>query len=269
MKKSLKILGILLTLCAIYSEAYAAAPTVVQVIPGNYNTNSSLTSVATSSSIHITINDDLSVCGFTEDSGIAGLMSISGQGANGLTWTKRQQFNTTSNVGAVMYTATATSTGQTIVAMNRANTNATHNSFDFFEFSNDGGFGNTSGSTNTTGAPTVNLTTTAADSLVIGCIGDWSAAAGASTWRTGFGSFTKSTDYDGSTVGDYSIHEGYHPDATTASTQAVGVTIPASEKYTIMALEIKAAASTGPAAKVVGKLWAWANLWANGNLRIY
>lgn len=93
------------------------------------------------------------------------------------------------------------------------------------------------------GAPTLNITPTQANSAIMVSIGDWAAVAGAPTWRTGAGAFTSTTELAGDAT-TYSARGGYHADAGAIAAYAVGVTLPAGETYSIIALEIKGVAGS-------------------------
>ena len=92
------------------------------------------------------------------------------------------------------------------------------------------------------GAPTLNLTTTQANSAIVVANGDWSATDGASrTWRTNAGALTEKT-YDFQSA-QFTVYGGYHADAGAIATYAVGLSAPGAQKYSIAAVEVKGAAS--------------------------
>lgn len=116
------------------------------------------------------------------------------------------------------------------------------------------------------GAPTLNLTTTAANSAVVVASTDWNAVDGASrTWRTNAGALTE-TSYNYSS-GRFTGYAGYHPNAGAAGTYAVGLSAPAGQLFGIVAVEIKRAA---PQTVVLnsGTTWSVPADWNSSNNKI-
>jgi hypothetical protein len=103
-----------------------------------------------------------------------------------------------------------------------------------------------SASTNTTGAPSLDITTTQANSALVVIVADWSVQDGSSrTWRT-VNSITPTSGngYEltyGVTTG-YIVYACYYPDAGAIGTKTVGLSAPTGQTYTIAALEIKGTA---------------------------
>ena len=90
------------------------------------------------------------------------------------------------------------------------------------------------------GAPTLNLTTTAATSAVVVVNADWNAVDGDGsnrTWRTNAGTFSEQTYFRDSSK--YAVYGGHHLDAGAATTYAVGLSAPTGQKYSIIAVEVK------------------------------
>jgi hypothetical protein len=107
-----------------------------------------------------------------------------------------------------------------------------------------------SAKTNTTGAPSLNITTTQDNSAIVVVVGDWSAADGASrTWRT-VNSITPTSGngYELSYSNEapsYTIYVAYYPDAGAAGSKTVGLSAPTGQQYAIVALEVKGTAGGG------------------------
>lgn len=92
-----------------------------------------------------------------------------------------------------------------------------------------------SSQTNGSGAPSLNLATTRADSLIVVANGDFSASSGARTWRAGAGALTETT-YD--TNANMTAYGGYHASAGAAGTYVVGLTLPTPQTFSIVAVEV-------------------------------
>lgn len=105
-----------------------------------------------------------------------------------------------------------------------------------FTFRGSSGIG-ASSSTNTTGAPSLNLTTIGSQSAIVVISADWNALSSARTWRTGAGALTESAyTY---TAGQYTIYAGFHANAGAPGTYTVGLSAPAGQQYSIGAIEVK------------------------------
>lgn len=85
-------------------------------------------------------------------------------------------------------------------------------------------------------APTLNLTTTTPNSAILVANADFTAGTGSRTWRTGAGALTETTFAN--VAAAYTAYGGYHADAGSIGTYAVGLTAP-SQTYSIAAVEIK------------------------------
>jgi hypothetical protein len=92
-----------------------------------------------------------------------------------------------------------------------------------------------SSKTNGSGAPTLNITTTRPNSMIVVANVDFAVGTGARTWRTGAGALTETT-YSAAT--NMTVYGGYHADAGPAGTYAVGLSLPTGQTYSIAAVEI-------------------------------
>lgn len=153
-----------------------------------------------------------------------------------LTWTQRQVNSTSGNVWNAMWTAVA-DTARTIIVTFALGAGTTNWGGDV-QVWRTALVGTSTKVTGGSGAPTLNITTTAANSAIAVAIGDWAAVAGAPTWRTNAGTFTSTFELAGDAT-TYSARGGYHADAGAIGTYAVGVTAPTGETYSIIALEIQ------------------------------
>lgn len=85
--------------------------------------------------------------------------------------------------------------------------------------------------------PTVNITTTTANSAIVVANDDWSAVDGAArVWRTNAGALTETTY--ATNVGLQTFYGGYHADAGPVGTYAVGLSAPAGQTYSLAAVEV-------------------------------
>lgn len=89
----------------------------------------------------------------------------------------------------------------------------------------------------TSGTPSLNLTTTTPDSMIVVVNGDWVPVDGAArAWLTNAGALTETT-YS-FTAGTVTAYGGYHASAGPVGTYAVGLSAPAGQKYSIAAVEV-------------------------------
>jgi hypothetical protein len=103
---------------------------------------------------------------------------------------------------------------------------------------NDNGYGS--------GAPSVNITTTQANSAIVVANGDWNAYSGSSrVWRTNAGTLTEQSYYYDTFPNLYTAYGGYHADAGSIGTYAVGLSSPSNQRYGIVAVEVKGESSSG------------------------
>jgi hypothetical protein len=93
-------------------------------------------------------------------------------------------------------------------------------------------------------APSLDITTTAANSAIVVFCADWNAADGASrTWRTvnsitpTSGNGYELTYFRNSS--QYTVYIGYYPDAGAAGVKTVGLSAPTTMKASIVAVEVK------------------------------
>lgn len=113
-----------------------------------------------------------------------------------------------------------------------------------------------SAKTNTTGAPSLSITTTQNNSAVVVIVGDWNSADGASrTWRT-VNSITPTAGngYERTYYRDsarYTVYLAYYPDVGSAGSKTVGLSAPSGQQYAIIALEVKGTASGGSTSRPI------------------
>lgn len=169
-------------------------------------------------------------------------------GGTGLTWTLQQEVTATPTsdwCAAYVWTAVATTAETFTLSVARSGT-AVAWGWICLRWSGSDGVGASSKTNVSGGAPSLGLTTTAANSAI--CVGnsDWNAIDGASrTWRTVNGAAATEQSYfrSGTT---YAAYSGRHNDAGAAGAQTVGLSAPAGQKYSIVAVEVLGTSGGSP-----------------------
>jgi hypothetical protein len=181
-------------------------------------------------SFAVQTGDVLVAYGMTEDS--PNSLSVSG---GSLTWTQQQLVNTSNYGRAYIWTATASSSTSITVTFTRSGSGQYGG--DVLVFRGSGGIG-ASSKTNTTGAPSLALTTTQSNSAIVVASVDWNAVSGSGrTWRTGAGTLTETTYATDPAHGTF--YGGYHANAGAAGSKTVGLSAPSGQQYAIVAVEVK------------------------------
>jgi hypothetical protein len=219
-----------------------AYPTFVSETQTVFNT---VTTPKTTASISVNNGDIIVACGVIEGQASSTSDSINVSGGS-LTWTKNQWVKVANNTYVLVASTTATSTTSITVSFTHVgNTASLWFGGSAFVFRDSNGIG-ASNKTNSTGAPSMTLTTTQTNSAIVYVSGDWAAADGTTplrTWRT-INSVTP-------TIGNglerayfrdashYALYIGYWSDVGGAGSKTVGLSAPGSETYSIAAIEVK------------------------------
>ena len=157
-------------------------------------------------------------------------------GGTGLSWTLRQSVNVSGYGFTAAWTAKATAAETFTLSMTAPGTATYKWGFNCLRFADASGIG-ASVKINTTGAPSLGITTTQDDSAIVVVNNDWDAIDGSSrSWRTGAGAFIEKT-YE-LISGTYTIYGGYHAAAGAVGLKTVGLSAPAAQKYALIAVEI-------------------------------
>lgn len=209
----------------------ATPPTFIQVYLGATPSTTSPKTV----SITVAVGDTLVAYGSTADSTTT---LSTPTGGTGITWTLQSSVvGFTNSANCYMWTAVM-ATAQTFT-FSLTRTGSASFDFGFFvlKFSGVGGFGTPAAThITTTGAPTLNLTTTHANSAIVVGDVDWVPASGTPAWRANFGAFTQEcSQFVSGNMGQYG---GFHANSGAPATAAVGMTAPAGQTYSIIALEL-------------------------------
>ncbi|MGE0022120.1 MAG: hypothetical protein AB7S70_00625 [Hyphomicrobium sp.] len=224
--------------------AGGGAPTFIQATPTAFN---STTTPKTTASFDVLAGDVLVAYAFKEDdTDGSSPITISDNTGGALTWTSRQEIDASN--GTYCYVRVWT----TVVDSNRSMTVsfARNTQAKFFggcvqTWRGSSGAGTSAKNmpTTTNGAPTLDLTTTQANSAIAVAVADWNASDGASrTWRSGAGAITPGGAGETTYFRDadhYTLFAGYHADAGAIGTYAVGLTQPNAQRWSIAAVEVK------------------------------
>lgn len=213
-----------------------ASPTFV----AEYETAAWNTTGDKSVSVTVATGDALVVLATSEDNGSAFTPS-----GGSLTYTSQQSIFVASDCGTQAWTVDPVGSGQTFTLQITNGSGAKKWGFNVLRFSGASGF--TSAKTNSTGAPSLSITTTQDNSAIAIINGDWNAADGTTrTWRTVNGSAATEQSYARDSAA-FTAYVGYHADAGTAGAKTVGLSAPSGQQFAIIAVEIKGSASTAVA----------------------
>lgn len=163
-------------------------------------------------------------------------------GGTGLSWTAMTPVNIGMNCWINgWYTTGGVGSGQTstLTIARSATSNQWH--ANCFVITGTSGVGATVSTNGTGTGSSYNITETAANSCIIGAIGDWNAVSNSSrTPRTNAGTITE--DDVAMSSGQYSWYFFHHLDAGTATTDALGYSAPSGQKWVAVGIEFKLAA---------------------------
>lgn len=168
-----------------------------------------------------------------QENGSYARVTVSG---GSLSWTLQQEYtNGGAWADAAVWTAVVASDQTMTVNFDKGNVNNQYGGA-VLTFRRTGGVGSSSKTSNS-GAPSLSLTTTKANSAIVILSVDWNATNATHTWRTTAGSLTETTDVFLSSI--YTANGGYHPNVGAAGAKTVGLSAPAGQKYSIVAVEIQ------------------------------
>lgn len=190
-------------------------------------------------------NGDLITVIGSSENGTSTLSTPTATGGT-ISWTLRQSIAIDVNWCA-MYVWTgavgATATGITVSVARAAGSGQF--GFGTTVWRNHGGVG-ASAKTNVSGsAPSLGLACSANSGIAVGS-DDWSAGDGTTrTWRSVNGSPISESLYFRDSA-SYTVYSGYVLDSGAAATQTLGLTVPATQKYSIVAIEVLGTTGGGP-----------------------
>jgi hypothetical protein len=196
------------------------------------------TATQTSPSITVQVGDVVVLVGMSEDSTDTLYTPTNSNTAQ--TWTLKQSIVVASFGTTYVWTTTVT-TAQSMTMTVTSSSGSRRHGVSVFQFRGATGVGTTS-KTNSTGAPSLGITTASSNSAVVVAWSDWAAIDVATrAYRTGAGAFTEQTAVF--VTGTYSVYAGYHANAGTAGALTVGATAPTGQSYAIVAVEVQGAAA--------------------------
>lgn len=185
-------------------------------------------------------------------------------GGTGITWTIHQTVAATDFVRSRIYSAIVPSNQTFNLSINF--TGGEIWGYNVLQFRNSDGVG-ASAKANAEGAPSVNITTTGANSAIVVHVADFNEMTGTRTWRT-VNSITPSAnnglEVTYAAVDEaYVVYGAYYSDAGAAGSKTVGLSAPTGQQYSIVALEVLGAEEAaepvlGEAAASLGGLTATA-----------
>lgn len=225
----------------------ATPPTFV----AEYETTFSESTSPETDAITVAVGDVLAILGVVEDSATTLTLPTGGSP----TYTQQQNSNVASNCNVYAWTAPIATGESYSVSISDAGDGSHWWGYNVLRFSGSDGVG-ASNKTNSTGAPSLSLTTSFDNSAIVVAVGDWNAADGTTrTWRTVNGTTpTAGNGFEKTYFRDpshYTVHIGYYPDAGTAGAKTVGLSAPSGQKYAIVAVEIRGSAGAAPTSLVL------------------
>lgn len=160
-------------------------------------------------------------------------------GGTSLTWTlATSKTGTTGTSNIYMWTATATTAETFTFTLTATGGTSSQWMCGVPRFTNSAGFG-AAASARTTGAPTLNITSTAAGSALVVANADWVPVNGSSrVWRTNAGALTETYYELGTGSNNFAAYAGYHAKVDPSGTYAVGLSAPTGQTYSIAAVEV-------------------------------
>lgn len=230
-----------------------AAPTFIQEAETTW-TSAASASTKTTASFTTLAGDILVGVAGSEDNGRA----PGSIGGGGLTWTEKNRVAVATYCQALIASATATAQSMT-ANIPGFNGNANFYGLNVLTFRASDGVGATAKTNVLSGAPSLSITTTQDNSAIVVVVLDWSAQDGTSrTWRTvnsitpTAGNGMERTYFRDAAA--YTAYAAYYSDAGTAGAKTVGISAPGSQKYSIVALEVKGSGSVDATVTAVAAL---------------
>lgn len=256
--KFFKLLGriFILTFLLVFSglvgsKVYAAPNSPVFIREAETVWNSSQ-SPRTTAAFNVLAGDVLVAFSAVEDF-YTGNINVSG---GSLVWTQQQFVNVSGFSEVAVWTATVNVNKSMSVTFSESSAISGKWGGNVLTFRNSSGVGSSAKANVSSGAPSLSLTTTQPGSAIVVVNADWTALDGVSrAWRTNAGVLTEQTY--AKVPGAQTIYGGFHADAGSVGTYPVGLTAPAGQKYSIVAVEVKGLATsdaTPPAVSITSPL---------------
>lgn len=212
-----------------------AAPTFVTSYQSSFgDSNTPKTAAPT-----VAVNDVLVVVGVAEDAGT----TIATPTGGSLTYTLQQSLVVASNCAVYVWTTISASAQSFTLSADEGGAGTAWWGIQALRFSGSDGVG-ASNKAQTTGAPSLSLTTNFANSAVVVVNGDWNAVDGTTrTWRT----VNSITPTAGNSLertyfrdaAHYGVYVAYWNDVGAAGAGTYGLSAPTGQKYGIIAVEVR------------------------------
>jgi hypothetical protein len=171
-------------------------------------------------------------------------------GGTGITWELRQSIVLASRCPVYVWT-TKVDTGQTFTLSVARGATSGNYGFNCLRFSNSVGIGGSAQADAANAAPAVDLLTNQDRSAIVVFCADWNAGSGTRTWRTGAGALSEVT-YVAHTT--HTAYGGYHADSGAGQmVHTVGLSAPATQNYSLVAVEVFGAPVLAPAGPSVAQ----------------
>jgi hypothetical protein len=209
------------------------APTAGHILNTEYESGWAVNT--TPKTVTVTVNSTSDVLVVTGVSSNSNTTISTPTGGTGVSWTLEQSDTTANYSGTYVWTATNISP-QTFTLSVASGGAGNEYGFSVMKFAN-AVVGASAKSQSASGAPSVNLLTTQANSAIVVATNDFNASNAAYTWRTNAGALSEQTYAYMS--GFMTTYIGVHKDAGAINTYAVGLSAPSNLKYNIIALEIQ------------------------------
>lgn len=208
----------------------ATPPTFVAEYETAWNTTTS----PKTASVTTAVGDVVVLVGVSADNGA---VLSTPTGGTSLTWTLQQSVTVASYCRVTLWTATATTAETFTCSVARTGDTAQFWGWNCLRYSGSAGIGASSKTNVSSGAPSLGLTTTGANSAIVIGNADWSASDGASrVWRTVGAAATEQSYFRDASF--YTVYVGRHVDSGTAGAKTVGLSDPSAQKYSIAAVEV-------------------------------
>jgi hypothetical protein len=208
-----------------------ASPTFVQEYEDTWTGTTSPKTI----SVTVANGDTLVIFAVAESN-----ISLSTPSGGGLTYTLRQAVSVTNFCSLSVWTAPSSSAQTFTLSMSNTSGSQVWG-FNCLRFSGASSVG-ASSKTNSTGAPSLALTTTGANSTIVTFVGDFSASDGTTrTWRTINGITPASGGLEKTYFRDaakYTVYGAYWNDAGAAGSKTTGISSPSAMTYSIASVEL-------------------------------
>jgi hypothetical protein len=210
------------------SAMSASSPQLVRTVNANADTQV----LHTTSAFQVAAGDLLVAYSAAEDS----VLDLGTPTGGGLTWTAINTIDA-NGYGEIRAWYAVASATKAISSLSFTSTSSQHYISTVMIFRNTSGVG-ASNKANTTGVPSLSLTTTKANSSVIVLNVDWNVVNGSSrSWLTSPGTFYENVYLF--LTGAWTVYGGFFPDVGAIGSKTVGLSAPGGQQYSIMAIEIK------------------------------